>query len=347
VSSVISALRPGWAVPGAVVSIEGRDLPVPADGPPGVTVGSLPAHVTLASPERIRLVVPAEAEGGSAAVRLDALPGETVFLEIARTLTTGIQQVDSPAFDSAGRLHFTMSGSRGARHPVPLFRIDREGTREPLSVEIGNPTSMALGPDGLLYVSSRFDGQVYRLTADGRAELYAADLGTATGLAFGRDGSLFVGDRAGTILRVSPERDVSTFASIPASIAAFHLAMGPDGCLFVAAPTLATHDALYRITPDRLVETLDVPFGRPQGLAFDATGALYVVDALAGAAGLYKLDVNGPGGSRELIATAPSLVGVAFDAAGGLVLASGDTLWQFESSGFSFHPGSVSRSRSR
>jgi sugar lactone lactonase YvrE len=189
---------------------------------------------------------------------------------------------------------------------------------------------MALGPDGHLYVSSRFDGQVHRLLDDDRLELYATELGAATGLAFGSDGSLYVGDRSGTILRVSPERQVETFATIPASVAAFHLAMGPDDALYVTAPTLATHDAVYRVTRDRLVDVISSGFGRPQGLAFDSSGALYVVDALAGGAGLYRLD---PGASRpvpELVLTAPSLVGVAFDPAGGLVLASAETIWRLD-----------------
>ena len=65
-----------------------------------------------------------------------------------------------------------------------------------------------------------------------------------------------------------PDRRVETFATLPASVAAFHLAFGPDGCLDVAAPTLATHDPIYRITPDRLVDSVYEGFGRPQGLAF-------------------------------------------------------------------------------
>ena len=151
-----------------------------------------------------------------------------------------------------------------------------------------------------------------------------------TGLAFAPDGTLFVGDRSGSILRVSPDRQVETFATLPASVAAFHLAFGPDDCLYVTAPTLATHDPLYRITPDRLVDVVCDGFGRPQGLAFDATGALYVVDALAGAAGLYRVDVTRAQPEPELVLSAPALVGVAFDPAGGVVLASNDTIWRLD-----------------
>jgi len=325
----VSALRPAWAVPGARVSLEGIHLPVPADGPPHVLVGTHDAHVVAASPSSVRIIVPEEARGSSA-IRIDELPGETVYLEVAAPLVTGVHQVDSPAFDSQGRLYCTMSGSRGTRAPVPLYRVTRDGVREPIAVEIANPTALAWGPDDCLYVSSRFDGQVYRLGPDDHAELYAAELGVATGLAFSRDGNLFVGDRSGTILKVSPDRQVETFATIPSSVAAFHLAFGPDGCLYVAAPTLSTHDPIYRITPGRLIDELHAGFGRPQGLAFDSTGALYVVEALASQCGLYRLDVTQSKPQPELVLAAPSLVGVALAPDGGLVVCSNDTVWRLE-----------------
>lgn len=327
---VISALRPGWAVPGAPVSIDGVHLPLPADGPPHVLVGGGDAHVATASHRSLRIIVPPDAEGGTVAVRIDELPGETIYLQVARVFVSGVHHVDSPAFGKDGRLYCTMSGGRGTKAAVPLYRIGADGAREPIAVDVANPTSLARGPDGYLYISSRFEGHVYRLLDDDHAELYATELGTATGLAFGADGSLFVGDRSGTVLRVSPDRHVEAFATIPASVAAFHLAMGPDECLYVSAPTLATHDALYRITPDRLVDVVHSGLGRPQGLAFDSSGLLYVVEALAGAAGLYRLDVSRAGADPELVVTAPALVGVAFDPAGGLILASSETVWRLE-----------------
>ena len=154
--------------------------------------------------------------------------------------------------------------------------------------------------------------------------------GVPTGLAFAPDGTLFIGDRSGSILRVSPDRQVDTFASLPPSVAAFHLAYGPDRCLYVTAPTLSTHDALYRITPEREVTIVTEAFGRPQGLAFDSTGALFVVDALAGAAGLYRVDLSEAHPRPVHMLSAASLVGVAFDPAGGIVLASSDTIWKLD-----------------
>ena len=236
--------------------------------------------------------MPPDSEGGALAVRIDELPGDIALLQVGRVLATGLHQVDSPAFDARGRLYVTQSGARDSKSPIPLYRVTADGAREPLSIDVGNPTSMALGPDGCMYVSSRFDGQVHRLTADDHVELYVTEVGVPTGLAFAPDGTLFIGDRSGSILRVSPDRQVETFASLPPSVAAFHLAYGPDDCLYVTAPTLSTHDPLYRISPGRLVDVVCQDFGRPQGLAFDSSGALFVVDAVAGGAGLYRVDVT-------------------------------------------------------
>jgi sugar lactone lactonase YvrE len=87
---------------------------------------------------------------------------------------------------------------------------------------------------------------------------------------------------------------------------------------------------VYRIGPNRLVDVVCDGFGRPQGLAFDAQGLLYVVDALAGSSGLYRLDLNAKPVRPELVLTAPSLVGVAFDAGGGIAVASNDTIWRID-----------------
>ena len=74
-------------------------------------------------------------------------------------------------------------------------------------------------------------------------------------------------------------------------------------------PTLATRDAIYRIDRHGAVTTVYDGFGRPQGLAVDAEGALYVAEALAGSSGIYRLR---PGqGPPELVIAGAALIGVA------------------------------------
>jgi sugar lactone lactonase YvrE len=325
-------------VPGGRVTIRGHGFPVTEVAVPAVAVDALdaapgvepaPARVVSASSDTMRVVVP-DGPVGPSRVTLTEHAGVEGRVDIGRVLTTGLHQVDSPAFDASGRLWVTQSGGRDTKVSVPLYRVGRNSVREPLSVEIANPTSLALSPDGSMFVSSRFDGQVYRVTADDRAEVYASDLGVATGLAVAPDGTLYVGDRSGNVFRVSTDRRVENIAKLPASVAAFHLAYGPDGNLYISAPTLSTHDAVYRLSPTGSVRVVSRAFGRPQGLAFDSTGALYVVDALAGAAGLYRLNVADESPEPTLMLSAPALVGVAFDPLGGLVLTSSDTVWRLD-----------------
>jgi DNA-binding beta-propeller fold protein YncE len=146
------------------------------------------------------------------------------------------------------------------------------------------------------------------------------------GIAFGPDQALYVGDRSGSVLRVDGGR-ATLLASLPASVAAFHLAFGPDQHLYVTAPTMAPRDPVYRISMDGEVEVFYDGFGRPQGLAFDDQGQLFVVDAVAGWSGLYRLAADRREPPRQVIAGG-DLIGLAFDPRGGLVLVSQDTAYR-------------------
>jgi sugar lactone lactonase YvrE len=287
------------------------------------------ARIVYASSTQLAVIVPPGLDAGATPIRVgEAGPSqaaETVAVEIAAPFATGLHQVDSPVFDREGNLYVTYSGTRGQQVPVSIFRVRPNGTRETFSSGIVNPTSMAIDPDGRLYVSSRFEGTIYRVATDGAVETFATDLGVACGLAFATDGNLFVGDRSGTIFRLDRDGHAETFASVPASVAAFHLAVGPDDALYVTGPTLSSYDSLYRISPNGEITTRFNRFGRPQGLTFDRNGTLYVVEALAGASGLYRVPESG---QPELVLAGSGLVGVAFDAHGSLVVASNETAYR-------------------
>ena len=324
-SSRISAVRPLWAVEGGRVTISGSGFTVdPAL--PQVTLGGIPARLSSAAASELAVIVPPGLDGGHTPIRVDLAPGETAYVEIGAPLATGLHQVDNPAFDAQGNLFVTFSGSRGQQSPVAIYIVRPDGTREPFVSDLANPTSLAFDHDGRLHVTSRFDGTVLRVEDDGSVIVIATDLGVACGIAFAADGTLYVGDRSGSILRVRDGR-ASVFATLPPSVAAFHLAFGPEGSLYVTGPTLGAHDSVYRITPDGEVHIFSAGFGRPQGLAFDTQGDLYVVDALAGASGVYRLRGDGSAEAEQVVAGG-ALVGLAFDPRGGLVLASSDTVYK-------------------
>jgi sugar lactone lactonase YvrE len=325
--SRITAVTPLWAVEGGRVTIDGSAFDLDPRLPE-VKFGGVPARLSHASRQSLTAIVPQGLDGGRTPVRVDSAPGETAYVEIGAPIATGLHLVDNPAFDHDGNLYVTFSGSRGQEAPVSIYVVRRDGTREPFVVGVLNPTSMAVDAAGALHVSSRFDGSVHRIARDGSSSVVATDLGVACGIAFGPDGVLYVGDRSGSILKVSDNRS-TVFASIPPSVAAFHLAFGPDGFLYVTAPTLASHDVVYRVSPSGAVETFCEGLGRPQGLAFDADGDLYVVDAIAGASALYRIQLARPA-AKERVLSGGSLLGLAFDPRGGLVVSSSETVYRLD-----------------
>jgi sugar lactone lactonase YvrE len=227
--------------------------------------------------------------------------------------------VANPAVDAHGNVYTTLSGSRGQQTPVSIFRIAPapEGViheLRPFVREILNPTGLAFGPDGRLYVSSRADGTIYRVDAGGDAQVWAEGLGIATGIAFDREGNLYVGDRSGTIFKIRPaHRDVPqetfVFATLEPSISAYHLAFSSDGTLYVTGPTTASSQSIHAIDRDGNKRVFFQGLGRAQGLAFDAEDNLYVAASLRGQRGIVRIS---PAGEAEVVVSGPDLIGLCF-----------------------------------
>ena len=323
----VTAIRPSRAIEGGRIILEGANFPVDGQRLPEVHIGGTSARVVRAESSSLGVIVPGGLDGGSTPIRIEGLTRSTLFVDIAAPLATGLHQVDNPVFDREGNLYVTYSGTRGQQVPVSIFKVRPNGTRETFSSGIVNATSMAIDDEGRLYVSSRFEGTVYRVAADGSFETFATDLGIACGLAFSKSGDLYVGDRSGTIFKVDQSGRAEAFATLPSSVAAFHLAIAPDGVIWATAPTLSSYDPIYKVALDGNVSTLDVRFGRPQGIAFDLNGDPFVVEALAGASGVYRIAKDG---SAELFLAGPGLIGLAFDSFGTMVVCSGETAYRLK-----------------
>jgi sugar lactone lactonase YvrE len=176
-------------------------------------------------------------------------------------------------------------------------------------------------------VSSRYDGIVYQVTPSGALSVYVEGMGVATGLAFDKDENLYVGDRSGTIFKISRSRQIYVFTTIEPSIAAYHLAFGPDGYLYITGPTTSSFDAVQRCAPTGECEVYYRGLGRPQGLTFDAAGNLYVAASIGGRRGVVRVDRDR---QAKLFLSGPGIVGSAFTPSRAMVVSTNNALYRVD-----------------
>ncbi len=308
----IESVAPGAAIPGGEVVIRGSGFvpSVAANGArPRVRFGDTDGAVLVGSENYLVARVPEGASGGW--VRVATPRAESVPFPIALgvQIADNLHPVANPAVDRDGNIYVTFSGQRGQQVPVSLYKITSNYTVKPLVTELTNPTGLAIDREGALFVSCRHDGTIHRVApSDGRAEQWIEGMGVATGLAFDKDDNLYVGDRSGTIFKINPERQIFVFATLEPSIAAYHMAFGPDGDLYVTGPTTSSYDRIMRINSHGEVATYYRGLGRPQGLAFGRDGILYVAASLQGQRGIVRVT---PDAKAELVLSGIGVVGMA------------------------------------
>lgn len=323
----IIQIDPPYGIAGGeiVVDCEGFDTSDPSQCE--VVIGNTPAQIVASGPRRVLAIIP-ETKGGQVEVRLKSRGelSEPAGVTVGRKLAGDLHPVANPAFDpDDGALFVTRSGSRGEELPVTLFRIDISGDVSEYSGDIPNPTGIAFGPDGQMFVTSRLEGVVYKLTPFKDAVVFGRNLGVATGLAFDRQGLMHVGDRTGTIFKVNGIGEERAWTQIEPSVSAFHLAFGPDDSLYVAGPTVTSFDSIWRVNPDGQTDVFFKGLGRPQGLAFDRDGNLYVAAALKGRRGIVRISPDGS--EAKLVVAGVNLIGLAFGASGEMAAVSIDSVY--------------------
>src|SRR6266568_3443762 len=119
------------------------------------------------------------------------------------------------------------------------------------------------------------------------------------------NGNLYVGDRSGTVFKISPSREIFVFATLEPSIAAYHLAFHPSGDLYVSGPTTSSFDRIHKITQGGEVSVFFRGLGRPQGIALDREGNLYVAASYGGRRGIVGMALQ-PSGRAILATSEPS-----------------------------------------
>jgi sugar lactone lactonase YvrE len=315
----IERLEPSAGLPGGEVRIYGTGLNPAELRRPRVRFGDVDGSVVVSTSKFVIARVPEGASSGPLTVSISDQPSNAQDFRVGIAIAENLHPVANPALDTEGNLYVTFSGSRGQKVPVAIFKIDTNYVVKPYINDMMNATAIAFDRDGQMYVSSRHDGVVYRVARNGTMVAYAEGMGVATGIAFDRDQNLYVGDRSGTIFKVSRERDIFVFATLEPSVSAYHLAFSPAGDLYVTGPTISSVDAIHRITPAGDVSVFYKGLGRPQGLAFDVEGNLYVAASYAGRRGIVRVT---PEGEASLAIAGQGLVGLAFAPGRSVILAS-------------------------
>ena len=315
----IEAVHPSAALPGGEVRISGTGLRPPELRRPRVRFGELEGAVLISSDEFLVARVPASASSGPVVVSTNDHSSNPHQIKVAVPIAENLHPVTNPALDAEGNIYATFSGSRGQKVPVSIYKIDTNYSAKPFLGDLMNATAIAFDRAGQMYVSSRHDGAVYRVAPNGTMSTYAEGMGIATGIAFDRAENLYVGDRSGTIFKIARDRQIFVFATLEPSISAYHLAFGPHGDLFVTGPTTSSFDCVYKVNPQGEVSIFYRGLGRPQGLAFDVEGNMYVAASLSGKRGIVKIT---PQGKASLEVSGQGLVGLAFAPGRAAVLAT-------------------------
>jgi len=319
----IERVKPRAAIPGGEITVAGSGFTENVQRQPRVRFGDQPGGLVVSSAGRLVVRVPEGVMSGDLTVENGSAVSAPVPVAVGLALAENLHPVANPAIDRAGNIFTTFSGSRGQKVPVSVYKIDRHHSARPFLSDLMNPTGLAFDREGLLYVSSRAEGTIYQVTPDGRRAVYAEGMGVATGIAFDADENLYVGDRSGTIFKINRDRQIFVFATVEPSVAAYHLAFGPEDNLYVTGPTTSSFDYVYRVSPAGQVSTFYRGLGRPQGVAFDAQGNLYVAASLAGQRGVVRLT---PDARPDLVVSGPGIVGLAFTPHRSLILATASAL---------------------
>lgn len=319
----IVSISPGAGIAGGEFVIECAGFDTSDPTVCAVWVDDVRAPIVALGAKRVVAVVPELKKSGQVEIKLESSgeQSEPVSFIAGKRLAEDLHPVTNPTFDpDDGSLFVTRSGSRGERLPVSLFQINPAGELSEYSGDIANPTAIAFDDQGQMFVSSRLDGTIYRVSAFREAQPFARNLGIATGIAFASNNLMYVGDRTGTIYQVNSIGEEKPWAQLEPSVSAYHLAFGPDDFLYVTGPTVTSFDSIYRVNREGEVETFFKGLGRPQGLAFDDSGNLFVVASLKGRRGVVRIAPGG--GQAEVIIAGMNLVGLAFGPDGDVALTS-------------------------
>ena len=256
--------------------------------------------------------------------------------DILEVTPSGVVSTFAPAFGpeglalgSNGTLYYTIQVGDA------LIAVSPTGTGSLFADNvIDRPLGIVTDGKGNLYIASAGTGAIVKRAADGTLTPFATGFIEPVGLAFGPDGSLYVSDN-GTekVSKVAPDGTVALLAS---NVNSGPVAVDATGNVYVGGP-FTYYSEVSKITPAGAVSVFaTLETAAPLGMAFDASGNLYV----AGTAVTAISNDHNPGAISRItpagtISTfAPGVAGpLVFDSAGNLLAGLGDQIVRFAPDG--------------
>jgi len=323
----IDRILPGAGIPGGDVAIYGSGFVPRPNTRPLVRFGETEASLLISAQNHLIARVPDGAAGGI--VSVENLAGKEPAFRVSSRRADCRQSPSGSQSRGGHRREHLRHLQRAARPAGCRLAVQNHGELYGETIRHRADESDRPGA-GPRRISVRFLPQRWNdpsRNTEGRSQLWVEGMGTATGIAFDTIGNLFVGDRSGTIFKISPSREIFVFATLEPSVAAYHLAFSPTGELFVTGPTTSSFDRVFRINQKGEISTFFRGLGRPQGLAFDRKGNLYVTASYAGRRGVVRI---APDGKAEQVLCGSGLVGIALLPGNRAILATSSALFSLD-----------------
>lgn len=209
---------------------------------------------------------------GSVYVADRTLPGvwkltgseKSLVFQASKKFRTPLNAVRCLAIDHQGKL---LAGDSSTRD---VFRFDDAGVPQPLTGgAIGIPMSIAVAPDGTIFVADLELHRIWKMPAEGSKEpTEFAVINSPRGLALDAEGNLWVlstSSEAGQIQRVSPDGKVESIIKDHPFQLPHNLVRWDDGTIFVTDNYAHT---IWKVAPAGTPEMFvsGAPLDRPVGL---------------------------------------------------------------------------------
>ncbi|MCZ2472229.1 T9SS type B sorting domain-containing protein [Aquirufa ecclesiirivi] len=195
--------------------------------------------------------------------------------------------ISSLNVDNLGNVYIIMPQANG------IVKMEYSTNTLSIFASITSPQGSAVDSNNNLYVTTT-GNVIYKITPSGVVSTFCNDsqINNAFGLCFDPDGNMYVANRgAANILKINPSgTSVSVYAtSVNTNIT--DLIRDSNGNLFygIFASTI-----IRKVATDRTISSYANSISAPQGMTFDAQGAIYVAANASTSKSIYKLTPPSP-----------------------------------------------------